>query len=219
LQKEANGQISLGDQVYTRLKNLILLGELKPGTRLLVLEIAKEFQISQAPVREALERLKQEGLLVGTRNKGSIVSDISREDMEEVYKLRGLLEGYVVEEVFGQLEPADFEHLHRIYEGMVKATQEGDSLRLIQLDMDFHEYFYKKCGNRVIFDVWNQTIKTKLMRFNMITNKLYYPDIDKVAHNHLVLLNVLKNGSKSEARQAFLSHMTEVWGRMGKKTT
>jgi len=214
----SNESNSLSEQVYLKLRELIITGEMKPGTRLLVLEIAKEFNVSQAPVREAIERLKQESLLIGMRNKGSIVSDVSREEMEEVYKLRGLIEGFVVGEAMSNMQQEDFDHLYEIYLGMVKATQEDNALKLIQLDMDFHEFFYKKSRNQVIFDVWNNTIKTKLMRFNMITNKMYYPDIDKVANNHLILLETLKTGNKAEAQQSFEEHMTEVWGRIGKSS-
>ena len=66
---------SLADQVYNFLKDLIIKGELKPGERIVELEVAKTYDVSQAPVREALSRLSKEGFVIHHRNKGTFVSN------------------------------------------------------------------------------------------------------------------------------------------------
>jgi len=206
---------SLSEQVYLGLREAIVRGELSPGYRLLVLEIANALGISQAPVREAMERLKQEGLLVGKANKGSIVAEIKQEEIEELYDLRELIEWDAVRKSIPRLDEEDFRKLSDIYEGMVQAAREDDLFGFIDLDMAFHGYFFEKSGNRTILQIWRQ-IAVKLKQFLAITNKLYFPDLMSIAVGHTPLIEVLKTGDEDEIKRLYVLHMKEVWWRMGR---
>ncbi|MFB9275932.1 GntR family transcriptional regulator [Cohnella cellulosilytica] len=206
---------SLSEQVYLGLREAIVRGELSPGYRLLVLEIASALGISQAPVREAMERLKQEGLLVGKANKGSIVAEIKQEEIEELYALRELIEWDAVSRSIPRLGPEDFERLSAFYENMLEAAREDDLFRFIDLDMAFHGYFFEKSGNRTILHIWLQTA-VKLKRFLAITNKLYFPDLASIAVGHAPLIEALKTGNEDEIKRLFVLHLKEVWWRMGR---
>jgi DNA-binding GntR family transcriptional regulator len=206
---------SLSEQVYLALRESIVRGELYPGYRMLVLEIATALKVSQAPVREALERLKQEGLLVGKPNKGSIVAEIKQEEIEEIYALRELIEWDAVRKVIPRLDEGDFERLTGLYDGMVEAAKEEDLFRFIDTDMEFHGYFFEKSGNLTILHIWRQ-IAVKLKRFMAITNKLYYPDLLSIAISHAPLIEVLRDGDEQKIEQAYVLHMKEVWWRMGR---
>ncbi|TVY04338.1 GntR family transcriptional regulator [Cohnella terricola] len=197
------------------LRESIVRGELYPGYRLLVLEIANELGISQAPVREALERLKQEGLIISRHNKGSIVAEIKQEEIEEIYALRELIEWDAVRKSIRLLDEKDFGHLTAIYDGMASAAKKDDLFRFIDLDMDFHGYFFAKSGNQTILHLWQQ-IAVKLKRFQAITNKIYYPDLLSIAEGHAPLIEVLRTGDEEKIRQLFIQHMKEVWWRMNK---
>jgi DNA-binding GntR family transcriptional regulator len=183
--------ISLSEHIYISLKKKIMKGELPPGHRLIVLEIAKEFSVSQAPVREALERLKQEGLIVGKTNKGSVVSEITAKEIRDIYELRQLVEGHALRATMQALTEKDISCLEQIIEGMRASVDDGDPYRLVELDMAFHGYFYERSGNALLQDIWN-SIKTKIMRFITITNQdhkgYFIPD------SHLELLDLIKTG-------------------------
>jgi DNA-binding GntR family transcriptional regulator len=206
---------SLSERIYFELRESILKGELKPGAHLLVLDIAKAKGVSQAPVREALERLKQEGLLIRQANRSAVVSDISLKEIEDIYALRELIEGYAVERTIASMTERDFNHLHGICLMMKEATQKDDLFGLIYLDMDFHGFFYEKCGNKAILDVW-KTIRTKIMRFISVTNRIYFSSLESVADSHFPLLETLRAGDPAKASEAFRNHMKEVWWRMKK---
>jgi len=206
---------SLSEQVYLGLRESIIRGELAPGYRLLVLEIANALSISQAPVREALERLKQEGLIAGKANKGSIVAEIKQEEIEELYALRELIEWDAVRKTIKLLDEEDYKRLAEIYDGMVEAAKTDDLFRFIDLDMDFHGYFFTKSGNRTILQIWEQ-IAIKLKRFLAVTNKLYFPDLLSIAVGHAPLIEVLKTGDEEEIKRKYILHMKEVWWRMGR---
>ncbi|MFC5470063.1 GntR family transcriptional regulator [Cohnella suwonensis] len=204
---------SLSEQVYLALRESIVRGELYPGYRLLVLEIATALNVSQAPVREAMERLKQEGLLVGKANKGSIVSEMKQEEIEELYALRELIERDAVRKAIPKLASGDYERLESIYEDMRAAAKEEDLFRFIDVDMAFHGYFFEKVGNRTILQLWQQ-IAAKLKRFLAITNKLYFPDLLSIAESHAPLIEALRSGDEAVIEQRFVGHMKEVWWRM-----
>jgi DNA-binding GntR family transcriptional regulator len=182
---------SLSEHVYISLKKSILKGDLPPGHRLIVLEIAKVFDVSQAPVREALERLKQEGLIVGKMNKGSVVSEITLQEIRDIYELRQQIEGHALRKTMESFKDEDIAVLERILAHMKLAVDENDSYRLTELDMQFHGYFYMRSGNALFLDIWNR-IKTKIMRFISVTNQDHKGY--SIPDSHAELLDVIKTG-------------------------
>jgi DNA-binding GntR family transcriptional regulator len=203
----------LGNQVYQQLRDAILKGELKPGSRLLVLELSARFGVSQAPVREALGRLRQEGLILFEDNKGSVVSDISIEEIQELYELRQLIEGYAVRETLKTMVPADVDKLEQIYNEMKQAGEENNLTRFIELDIRFHDYFYENCRNRAVLNVWKH-IRVQLMRFMFVSNQIYFANIGEVADSHIGLLSALRAGDPERIEKLFIEHMRTVWWRM-----
>lgn len=189
---------SLSEHVYITLKRKILKGDLSPGTRLIVLDIAKAFDVSQAPVREALERLKQEGLIVGRMNRGSAVSEITHKEIRDIYELRQLIEGHALRETMKVLNEDDVAHLERILANMKRAVDENDSYRLVELDMQFHGYFYLRSGNALLLEIWN-SIKTKIMRFITVTNQDHAGY--SIPNSHAELLDVIKTGDADMAAE------------------
>ncbi|NIK76732.1 DNA-binding GntR family transcriptional regulator [Paenibacillus castaneae] len=195
---------SISEQVFTSLKKEILSGELPPGTRLLVMDIAKKFEISQAPVREALERLKQSGFITGIPNKGSVVSNITSREIKDIFELREIIEGFAVRQSMKKLVEQDFTYLVAIIEQMDQANEQNDILAILELDMEFHGFFYKRCDNHMILELWNQ-MKMKVMRFMAISNRHF--STDALADWHLRLIDVLRSGNTELAEQAFIEHM------------
>lgn len=195
---------SISEQIYLTLKREIIAGELQPGTRLIVLDIAGKFQVSQAPVREALERMKQEGLINGIPNKGSVVSNITSKEIRDIFVLREIIEGYAVRTSMPTLSEGDYEQLEMIIRSMEEAVGRNDTLGILELDMDFHGFFYKRCDNQAILELWNQ-MRTKVMRFMAISNRHHTTDL--LAEWHRRLITVLQTGDGDAVEEAFIEHM------------
>ncbi|KAF9127934.1 GntR family transcriptional regulator [Paenibacillus cellulositrophicus] len=195
---------SISEQIYLTLKREIIAGELQPGTRLIVLDIAGKFQVSQAPVREALERMKQEGLINGIPNKGSVVSNITSKEIRDIFVLREIIEGYAVRTSMPTLSEDDYEQLEMIIRSMEEAVERDDTLGILELDMDFHGFFYKRCDNQAILELWNQ-MRTKVMRFMAISNRHHTTDL--LAEWHRRLITVLQTGDGDAVEEAFIEHM------------
>ncbi|WP_080839089.1 GntR family transcriptional regulator [Cohnella massiliensis] len=195
---------SISEHIYLWLKQGILAGELQPGSRLIVLDIARKFRVSQAPVREALERLKQEGLINGVPNKGSVVSDITSKEIRDLFVLREIIEGFAVRETMPRMTDGDYAFLERTVSGMDDANKMRDTLRILELDMEFHGFFYRRCDNQAILGLWND-MRTKIMRFMAISNRYY--TTDGLADWHRLLIDALKSGNPETAEKAFVEHM------------
>lgn len=195
---------SISEHVYTALKKEILAGDLQPGARLLVLEIAKKFNISQAPVREALERLKSAGFITGIPNKGSVVSNITSKEIRDIFELREIIEGFAVRRSMEHLSEEDFLYLEDIIHKMDLAHEQNDILNILELDMEFHGFFYRRCDNHMILELWNR-MRIKVMRFMAISNRHY--STDELADWHLRLVEVLRSGDTDLAEQTFIEHM------------
>jgi len=195
---------SISENVYKYLKKGILQGELPAGHRLIIMEIANQFGISQAPVREALERLKHEGLITGKPNKGSVVSEITPKQIVDVYVLRELLEVFAVKETLKTLNQNDIGYLKQIVRDMEQAVREQDALRIVELDLDFHGYFFKRCNNHVVFYMWNH-MKNIIMRFMSRDNRTY--NIETLPEAHNLLIETLIRGNHAEIEKTFTDHM------------
>ncbi|MBP3963954.1 GntR family transcriptional regulator [Paenibacillus sp. DLE-14] len=195
---------SISEHIYADLKKTILEGVLQPGARLIVTEIAGKFQVSQAPVREALERLKQEGLISGIPNKGSVVSSITAKEIRDIFVLREIIEGFAVRQSMPMLTEEDYDYLHRIIGEMEVANRQQEMIRILELDMDFHAFFYKRCDNQAVLELWNH-MRTKVMRFMAISNRHHTTEV--LAEWHLVLIDALRSGDPDAAAAAFVEHM------------
>ena len=88
-----NEYLPLRDVVFNTLRQAILRGELKPGERLMEIQLANKLGVSRTPIREAIRKLELEGLVSIIPNKGAYVTGITRKDVEDIYAIRSLLEG------------------------------------------------------------------------------------------------------------------------------
>jgi DNA-binding GntR family transcriptional regulator len=195
---------SISDNVYLALKKDIMEGALQPGARLVVLDIAGRYAISQAPVREALERLKQEGLIVGQANKGSVVSEISAKEIRDIFVLREMIEGYAVKQSMKSLREEDYERLEELLTQLEEAVNASDSIAILEKDLEFHGYFYMKCDNGAVMELWSR-MKSKIMRFMAISNRHY--STDKLVAWHRLLVEALRTGDEEEAERQFIEHI------------
>ncbi|WP_234340262.1 GntR family transcriptional regulator [Gorillibacterium timonense] len=203
----ANGTVistSISQQIYDQIKQDILAGVYTPGDRLLVLELADRFKVSQAPVREALERLRYSELVISSPNKGSVVSDISAKEIREIFELRELLEVYAIRQALPKLTSSDYDHMERSVRLMEEAVEQEDILLILQADLDFHGYLYEHSGNQMALDIWDR-MKLKMKRFMAISLKV--DTIEFMVEEHLSLLELLKSGDVETAERRFVQHM------------
>jgi DNA-binding GntR family transcriptional regulator len=144
---------SLADQVKEVLLDRIIKGRYKAGDRLVELVIAKELEVSQAPVREAFQRLEAMRFVESRPNRGTFVREISDREMGESTTVRGFLEEAAARKAADVLKTRVNE-LRAEVKGMSEALQQGDFDEVAKHNVNFHRMIVHASGNQVLIDVW-----------------------------------------------------------------
>ena len=126
--------------VADRLREAILRGQLKPGQRLDQKELAELLNVSRSPVREALRTLAAEGLVEVYPHRGAVVADLSLEELEEIYFIRGTLEGTAARLAVSKIDDDRIAKLQTILE---KLNETADYDQWLELNREFHYTIYQ----------------------------------------------------------------------------
>jgi DNA-binding GntR family transcriptional regulator len=134
------------DQIVSDLRRLILSGELSRGTRLPQDELARRFQSSITPVREALRALEAESLVVAEPHRGVRVAGVDFERVKATYIVRRLTESFAMRRAAIRLSPHDLRQAEQLMNELNAATREGKPAEVRELNRKFHFFFYERCG-------------------------------------------------------------------------
>lgn len=155
------------DQVYNYLLGKLVKGYYVSGQRIVVSTVAKECNVSDTPVREALRRLESDSYVHIEANQDAVAIGISRESIIHTFEIKGVLEGYAARLSVDYLSPYDIKQLREINEAMHRAEQEGRHDAFSQLNIDFHMSIYEKCPSpelvMLIRDLWKNWSVTKVV--------------------------------------------------------
>lgn len=134
-------------EAYDRIRQMILDGSIAPGSVLIEAKLVRVLEMSRTPVREALRRLEAEGTLEALPRGGFQLVDISEGDLDNLYRIRAVLEGLAAESAASRLVRVDIARLEDLYDEMDVAVRERDGVRLIALNRDFHRAIAVASGN------------------------------------------------------------------------
>jgi DNA-binding GntR family transcriptional regulator len=195
------------------IRDVILSGGLQPGDRVGEAEIANSLQVSRGPVREALVRLEQEGLVTIERHRGATVVDFTRKDVVELATLRGALEQLAMEEATRSATAADLESLEDVVDQMRAARQRGADEMLVRLDVAFHDTVYRAAHHDRLYAAWT-TIRSQvalaLLRRRVVN--LDYPEL--VVEEHAALAANLAERNTDEAKAQVAAHIAGAYSRL-----
>ncbi len=141
---------SLSEQVYEALQNSILIGDLKPGDPLPEIKLSEELGVSRTPVREAIGKLEQEGLVRTLPNRGAVVVGITEKDIDDIYAIRMVVEGLAANWAAENAEESALEEMRGIVELQEFYVGKKDYLQVRQLDSRFHSLLYKASGSHIL---------------------------------------------------------------------
>lgn len=152
--------ISKVDYVYRILLQNIITGQLTPGTRLVEKDLADEFGVSNTPIREALKKLKREGLVEAKSHQGSYVTEVSLEEAKEIYEFREVIEGLASKRATERANNNQIAELKQIIERMKQSLRNDNLEAYSGLNEEFHNMVAKISGkrsSRYIRDLRNQS--------------------------------------------------------------
>ena len=162
---------TFASMVGERIRSSIIEGVLAPGAQLNEVELAATFGVSRGPVREALQRLIQEGLLRGEPHRGVFVPVMSAEDIEDIYLAREALESAAVRRIMGTSRAASaYKALDRIVRGMEAAKNTDDWRLLANLDMEFHTALVAAANSHRLERMFTTVISETRLCLSMLTS-------------------------------------------------
>src|SRR5690606_14299196 len=145
----------LSDQIYLMIKSMIKDSTLAPGEQLVESQLARQLQVSQAPVRDALKRLAHEGLVSHVRHQGNFVATYTAEEASQAKVARVELEGLAGRLACGRLDAERRTELDALISKMHDAADAGDLAAFRELDFVFHRTVIEASGNAYLPKMWD----------------------------------------------------------------
>lgn len=198
---------SVADRVAERLRREIHRGRYAPGARLVERSLAEEFNVSHIPVREALTRLSEQGLVVRPPRRGARVAGLSADSFDQVSDVRVLLERFVARRVHERLTPAQRDEMEAIVDAMVSAARAGDTDRVLELDTRFHERLMAIADHEIVSELVSH-LRGRVNAFlAAATASLSGRRLVAHAESHRRLLNAIADGPPGRAQREAERHI------------
>lgn len=202
---------TVSDSVYLWIKNAIIQGDFKPGERIAQESLTKKLGVSRTPVRDAMKRLEAEGLLISKPHCGAIVFQLTRENLNEIYDVRILMEQYCAARTCIKASPEDIEKVESISLHMLNYS--NTSKEFMQLDRQFHMLLCSPsgCTNtiEILEGLWN-----KCDSFKSIYYSLEGRANDTLAE-HARIVQCLKKRDIAGTKEAISDHLKDVVDSVG----
>ena len=196
---------SLADAVLTDLRRAIVNGKLRPGEHLIETDLANQFHVSRAVMRQAFQELSFAGLVEMRPRRGAVVTRMSSAVARDVCTVRGLLEGWAGRAACQKLTDAEKRRMRGICDEMAICLEQGDIYAVATLDIEFHGMICRADPNQRLFTSWSSL---NTLHGALISSRVgihhYEPSV--FAGLHSSLCEVLEGGDPDEAERAIRLH-------------
>ncbi len=212
-------KLDIKKETYTELvvnyiKQCILNGTYKPGTKVKELVIAQKLSISRAPIREALQVLIKEGLVVWTPQKGKFITELTPKQIRDSYFAGGILEAAAVSTSLHQYTEKNIIKLEKIAEKMQQVAENNEPVELLaDLDDKFHKILFSRIDNEFVVEFCRRSCQglSKFLLFRYWIN-LY--TAHEVYIRHKIIVDTLKQGDPVELEKQIRQHYFDAGERM-----
>ena len=205
LELQMDAYLPLRDVVFNTLRQAILRGELKPGERLMEIQLANKLGVSRTPIREAIRKLELEGLVLMIPRKGAEVAEITEKSLRDVLEVRRALEELAVELVCEKITDEQIQDLKGAAEDFKASLKEGDITRIAEADVKFHDVIYMATDNQKLVQLLNN-LKEQMYRYRV--EYLKRSDFhQQLIDEHEEIIETIENGQKERAVQVVCQHV------------
>jgi len=207
----------LREIVYEELRNLILTGKIRPGTRMMEIELAEDMGVSRTPIREAIRKLEKEGLVIIEPRKGAYASEVYCKDMEAILEVRANLEGLAAYLAAERMTDAEKKALGETKEKFRQAVIEGNMADMISNDTKFHHMIVESSRNNHLIHMVEQ-LQELVLRFRYI----YYKDFKRAEDmlpEHKRIFEEIVSGNGANARFEAFNHIDKLMDQIKREET
>lgn len=205
-------KVTLTNQIYQEIKNSITKKQFLPGEKLNIKELARRYNVSDTPVKQALQRLADEKMVVNTHNKGMSVRTLTPHELNDIFDMRLMMDTFFMKDIISTLNYNNNlrQQLIENLEEQKRFIQASESSlhpeKYFSLDMEFHTLFLAASGNQKAIEVLNS-----LQPFTYATgtylNQPHYRDCECVTE-HEDILKAAFNADLNALQQALQTHIT-----------
>jgi DNA-binding GntR family transcriptional regulator len=203
---------TLDVEVTQGIRQLVLDGELTPGTRLLENQLAHDFGVSAGTVRTALHTLRHEGVVDYQPNKGARIASLDARDAWEIYTLRNTLEAMGSRLAAERMSESDIERLLLELDVMTQAAREGDSKEALRSDRRFHRLIIVASGHCRLEQMYH-IIEVQTSLF-MILTEPFHVDVGEIVNIHRPLAEAIATRNSVRAEELAKEHNTRDGERL-----
>ena len=198
---------SLTFEALTRLRDEIIQGKMRPNERLIAADLAERLNTSRTPIREALQLLEAEQLVVAAK-RGYVVREHTKEEIVEIYEVRAALEGMAARLAAQKTGTAAYKEIEAIGAHRDSLIASNDRKLIVDLNDEFHAAIFTACGNSRL-DRINRSNSQHF--FNYRISELYTKEETKISiKGHALILKAIKNHDADQADSAAQEHVLEA---------
>jgi DNA-binding GntR family transcriptional regulator len=197
--------------IADRLRSEILEGTFPPDAQLAEVELARQLQVSRGPIREAMQRLIQEGLLRSERNRGVFVVELDRDDARDVYLARGAIERTAATIVTQQAPEDDLRELQQIVDRLAESVG-GPWPQVMMHDLAFHQTLVEAAGSVRLSRMFRTLIAET--RLCLVRLEPFYVGGADLAAEHQAILDAVQSGNVRRADRLLQLHMDASAARL-----
>lgn len=212
----------LRDKICDVLKGWILDGTLRPGERIVELTLARKLEVSRAPLREALWLLARQGLVHIRAHHGAYVTQLSEQDIREIFEIREALEIRAALKIRNRLSVSVKAILKDALAELEAACQSRDIRAFSAADLKFHKTLWELAGNRHLQDILHD-LSTRFFGYELIRDLPHSEKFrfDVMADEHRKMVHLILEGGEREIeagfRKAFAGFLDYVLARFSEK--
>lgn len=209
--KEPNFEVSMNeylplrDVVFNTLRQAILRGELKPGERLMEIQLANKLGVSRTPIREAIRKLELEGLVLMIPRKGAEVAEITEKSLRDVLEVRRALEELAVRLACDKITGEEIRELRTAAEEFSTIQKDGDVTKIAEADVRFHDVIYVATENQKLIQLLSN-LREQMYRYRV--EYLKRSDFhEQLIAEHKKIIETIEKKQKDAAAKVVCQHI------------
>ena len=200
-----NEYLPLRDVVFNTLRQAILRGELKPGERLMEIQLANKLGVSRTPIREAIRKLELEGLVLMIPRKGAEVAEITEKSLRDVLEVRRALEELSVQLACEKITKEEIRELERVAKEFQQVVKSSDITEIAEVDVRFHDIIYTATDNQKLIQLLNN-LREQMYRYRVeyLKRDGVFPQL---IAEHEAIIRHIENNEKVKATEVMCRHI------------
>jgi len=199
--------VRLSDRAYRLIRHKLITLELPPKTAIDEQVLMQDLELGRTPIREALQRLAAEGLVMVAPRRGMFVADISITDLQKIFEMRMVLEGFCARLAAERATEAQLAAMEALVQDLDRVPDDKDGKALMAVDEQFHELLYQAADNELLADTLRRLLAQSLRIWYLVLDRL--DGVRAAMEQHIAITRALEARDGALAETIVQEHISE----------